>query len=286
MPRSNWKGVISFGLVTIPIILYPSKNVQADISFHQIDKRDNSRIQYQRINSNTGKKVEWNDIARGYALDKETMIPVPDEVLKYIAGDKARSIDIDTFIDKKDLDLFTIDNFYYLVPDKNGQKGYVILRNCLAETNKVGIAKVVISTKEYLSALIPYGDALILCLLKYDAEMRKSEDFDLPNKNISAYKISAKEMDIAKKLIKSMSSKWHPDKYVDEYQKLIHQWVEETVKHLPHKKTGKTVKKLTHAVNLVDLLKKSLAASSKQNNRRILVPYKNHKLSRHKKATH
>ena len=153
MPRSNWKGVISFGLVTIPIILYPSQNKQANISFHQIDKRDNARIKYQRINANTGKVVDWKNITRGYEYDKETTVPVPDDVLKKVAGDKEREINIDNFIDKKDLDFLTLENVYYLAPDKNGTKGYVILRDALAETNKVGIAKVIISTKEYLSAL-------------------------------------------------------------------------------------------------------------------------------------
>jgi DNA end-binding protein Ku len=282
MPGSHWKGVISFGLVTIPIVLYPSRNKQADISFHQIDKRDNARIQYQRINSNTGKIVPWEEITRGYEFDKETIIPVPDEVLQKVAGDKAKAINIDTFIDRKDLNLLTLENVYYLVPDKNGQKGYVILRDSLTDTNKVGIAKVVISTKEYLSALIPHKDALLLCLLKYDNEMKKPSEFDLPNKNISAYKITAKEIEVAKQLIKSMSSKWKPEHYVDDYQQSIHQWVEESVNHLPHNKTVKSSRKATNIINFVDLLKKSLAASSKRKNSKTVghIPSKVHKLNK------
>lgn len=264
MPRSNWKGVISFGLVSIPIVLYPAENKSANISFHQIDKRDNARIKYQRINENTGKVVPWEQIARGYEYDKDLTVPVPDEVLKKVAGENARSIDIENFIDEKELNFLTIANVYYLVPDKNGQKGYVILRESLAETKKIGIAKVIISTKEYLAAIIPYEKALVLCLLKYDKEVRKLDEFDLPVKELKAYKINKKEIDVAKQLIKSMSSKWKPEKYVDEYQKAVHKWVEESANKLPHT----TMKQRPHAkasnvVNFVDLLKKSLASSGK-----------------------
>lgn len=261
MPRSNWKGVISFGLVTIPIVLYPAQNKSADISFHLIDKRDNARIKYQRVNANTGKVVPWTDIIRGYEYDKETTIPVPDEVLKKVAGDRA--IDIETFIDKKDLDILSVENVYYVVPDNKGEKGYVILRDALAEMNKIGIAKVIISTKEYIAALVPHDKALILCLLRYDNEVRKLSEFDLPTKDEKSYKINKKEMEIAKQLIKSMASKWNPKKYEDEYQLAIHKWVEEAVKNLPHAATKKRAKTATNVVNFVDLLKKSLASSGK-----------------------
>jgi DNA end-binding protein Ku len=286
MPRSNWKGVISFGLVSIPIVLYPAENKSANISFHQIDKRDNARIKYQRINENTGKVVPWEQISRGYEYDKNMTIPVPDEVLKKVAGENARSIDIETFIDAKDLNVLSIENIYYLVPDKNGQKGYVILRESLAESNKIGIAKVIISTKEYLAAIMPYEKALVLCLLKYDKEMRKPEDFDLPVKDIKSYKINKKEIDIAKQLIKSMSSKWKPEKYVDEYQKAVHKWVEESANKLPHTAMKQRAHaKTSNVVNFVDLLKKSLASSGKSTNGDKKTAVKNKKVVKGKSKT-
>lgn len=288
MPRSNRKGVISFGLVTIPIVLYPSKNKMATISFHQIDKRDNARIRYERINTETGKSVPWEDITKGYAFDKETVIPVPDDVLKNIAGDKSHAINIEHFIEKKDLNLLTLENVYYIVPDKNGEKGYVILRDALEETGKAGIAKVIISTKEYLAAVFPQDNALMLCLLHYDDEIRKPSEFDLPLKDHAKYKVSAKEIDVAKQLIKSMTAKWHPEKYVDEYQQSIHQWVDESVHNLPHtqKTKGKTAKKAKPVVNFVDLLKKSLAASGNKKSKK-KAPVKTHTLRKHKgKAAH
>ncbi len=262
MPRSNWKGVISFGLVTIPVILYPSENKKANIGFHQIDKRDNSRIHYQRINDNTGKKVQWKDIGRGYEYDKDTTIPVPEEVLQKVAGEKNREINIENFINKDDLDLLTLENVYYLVPDKNGTKGYVILRDALSQTDKAGIAKVIISTKEYLCAVMPHENALVLCLLKYDDEINKLSEYDLPEKNLKKYKVTEKEITMAKQLIKSMTKKWNPAKYEDTYQDAIHEWVEETVKNLPHKVKSKHAKKPGKNVNFIDLLKKSLASSN------------------------
>lgn len=266
MPRSNWKGVISFGLVSIPIILFPSKNKLADISFHQIDQRDHSRIKYQRINEQTGKMVPWEKIARGYEYDKDTIIPVPNDVLQKVAGENARTIDIETFIDRKALNVMNMENFYYIVPDKKGDKGYVILREALQDENKVGIAKVIISTKEYLTAVVAQDKALLLCILRYDDEVKKPSEFALPTKKLSAYSVTKKEIDIARKLIQSMSSKWNPKKYVDEYQKAIHQWVDEAVKHIPHRFLKKPSSKANHVMDMMQLLKKSLASNKKVSN--------------------
>src|SRR5690348_15206461 len=117
MPRSNWKGHISFGLVSIPIILYNVENKKADITFHQIDKRNNARIKFERVNIDTGKIVPWEDITRGYEYDKDTLIPVPDEVLEKVAGQNARTIDIQTFINKNEFDILSIYKNYYILPD-------------------------------------------------------------------------------------------------------------------------------------------------------------------------
>lgn len=262
MPRSNWKGHISFGLVSIPIILYNVENTKADISFHQIDKRNNARIKFQRINVETGKLVPWENITRGYEYDKDTIIPVPDEVLEKVAGENARTIDIQTFINKNEFDFLSIYKNYYIVPNEKGKgnKGYVILRDSLKETNKIGIAKVIISTKEYIAAVIPHEDIIVLTLLKYDDEIRKPSEFTVPDKSLSFYKITQKEMDIAKQLIRSMTSKWRPEKYIDEYQTSIHQWVDEVVHKLPHAKSKhKKHPSTSNVVNFVDLLKKSLS---------------------------
>lgn len=269
MPRSNWKGTISFGLVSIPIVLYPSRNKEADISFHQIDKRDNARIKYKRVNAETGKEVPWNDITRGYEYDKDTTIPVPDSVLQKVAGENAHTINIENFIDKKEFDFITVDRTYFLTPDKKGDKGYVILREALNNSHKIAIAKVIISTKEYVSALMPYENALILCLLSYDTEMRKLSEFNFPDKKPNQYKITKKEMEIANQLINSMTVKWKPEDYVDEYQTAIHKWVEEEVNHKAHPvKKHKKAKTPDNVVDFVSLLKKSLTNNKTKKNKK------------------
>lgn len=264
MPRSNWKGVLSFGLVSIPVVLYTVENTKADVSFHQIDKRDNSRIKFQRVNVNTGKNVPWEAVSRGYEYDKETIIPVPDSVLEKVAGDNARTIDIKTFINKNEFTILYISKNYYLLPDEKGKgnKAYIILREALKEMNKIAIARVIITTKEYLAAVIPEEDMLILSLLKYDNELRKPEEFSFPHKEHA--KINQKEIDMAKQLIKSMSAKWKPEKYVDDYQAAIHHWIEETVNKAPHKISKQRKRTPSNVVNFVDLLKKSLAEKNKQ----------------------
>lgn len=271
MPRSHWKGSISFGLVNIPISLFPAENKLADISFHLIDKRDNARIQYQRINIDTGKVVDWQNITRGYSAAKDEVVPVPDDVLKRVAGDNARTIDIESFVPKKDFDILLLQKIYYLVPDKKGEKGYVILREALQQTNRMGIAKVIISTKEYLAAIIPHDNALILCLLKYAKEVKQPEEFDIPNKDLSSYKVTKKEIDIASKLVKAMSAKWNPKKYIDKYQQALHRWIEEEVKDIPHTqmKQRKHAQRTAHVVNFADLLRKSLATNVKSSEKKL-----------------
>jgi DNA end-binding protein Ku len=260
MPKSHWKGFISFGLVSIPIKLFPTENYSADISFHQIDKNDHARIHYQRINSNTGKKVKWEDIIKGYEYDPETIIPLPDKVLRKIAGEKNHELEIQEFINKAELDPVSLQRSYFVTPDKNGDKGYVILREALQDTDKMGIGKIIISTKEYIGAIAPYHQrSLILYLLKYDDELNKIEEFEIPNKNLSYYKVNKKEIDIAKQLISSMSNKWRPEKYINEYQAILHKWVDDEVNNKPHKSTKKYAPKASaKVIDFAELLKNSL----------------------------
>ena len=197
--------------------------------------------------------------------DEETNIPVLDKILYQIAGENERTIGVETFIAKDDLNIMTISNSYYLIPGKGADKGYVILREALKSTKKIGIAKVIISTKEYLAAVMPYNDALVMSLLRYKDETRDISEFTLPKKELKAYKINKKEMEMANKLINSMSSRWRPEKFKDEYQQAIHKWVDESVRDLPHSvMKRKKAAKPERVVNFVDLLKKSLQTNNKK----------------------
>lgn len=263
MPRSNWKGFITFGLVSIPIILYNSIDPQSSVSFKQINRKTGARIKYKRVDAETEKEVPWGDIAKGYEYNKDVILPVEEGELKKVAGENARTVDILEFIDKKNISLINVEQTYYLVPDKRGDKGYVILREALEQTNKVGIAKVIISTKEYLAAVSTYENALVLHLLHYDNEIRKLSEFNIPSNDIKKYKVVSKEIEVAKKLINSMTEKWKPEQFKDEYKLAVQKWADEKIHHLPetHMVARSRAAKPTKVVNFVDLLKKSLESS-------------------------
>ena len=266
MPRSNWKGNISFGLVSIPIVLFNSIDPASEIAFKQINKKTGSKIKYKRVDSETGREVPWEQIVKGYEYSKDIILPLEDDELKRVAGENARTIAIEEFVDKKNIDFIIVEHAYYLVPDKKGEKGYVILREALKSSNKVGIAKVIISTREYLAAVSTIEDALVLYLLHYDEEVRKLSEFELPSNNIKKYKISKSEIDIAKKLIASMTGKWKPKKFKDEYREAVEKWVENKINKFPASKMQprSQAKKATNVVNFIDLLKKSIKTNKSE----------------------
>lgn len=260
MPRPIWKGHISFGLVNIPVILYPAEKT-ANIQFKLVDGRDKAPIHYLRINERTGKEVPWPDVAKAYEYDEHRFVLIKEEEIKKIAGENSRTIDIENFVDRNKLDYVDFEKPYYLVPDKKGEKGYVILREALSATKKIGIAKVIIHTRQYLAAVLPYENSLVLELLRYHQDIRKPAEFEIPTANTKAYKVTAKELQVAKQLIESMTTSWRPDKYEDEFQSALEKWIEAKIRHeKPQRmKQHAIAAKKSNVVDFVALLKKSLA---------------------------
>jgi DNA end-binding protein Ku len=260
MSRPIWNGYITFGLVNIPVVLYSGEK-KFDIQFKLLDSRDKARIRYVRVNEHTGEEVPWEDVAKGYEYDEDNYILVKDKDLKEIAGEHSKTINIENFINANSLGCMVFDKPYFLVPDKKGEKGYVILREILSKTKKIGIAKVIIHTREYLAALMPYENALLLNILHYPQEIKKPSEFELPSDSLKKYKITTKELDVAKQLVDSMTTKWNPNSYHDEYRDALQKWIENKVHHT---KTGKSkmsktsISKSSNVINFVDLLKKSL----------------------------
>lgn len=287
MPNAIWKGNISFGLVNIPISLYSAEDKSAQISFRQIDKRNKARIKHQRINVKNGKEVPWEDVVRGYEYEKDHIMIVEEGELERVAGENAQTIAIEEFIDKKNINHVLVERTYYLVPAKKSEKGYVILREALNKTNKVGIAKIIISTKEYLAAVATFENALVVYLLRYDDEIRKISDFDIPSENLNQYKISKKEIEIAEKLITSMTEKWKPEKYKDEYKIAVDKWLMKKIRHQTPdvmKKRGINESKTTNIVDFVGLLKKSLATKRIAKNEPVFGKVKKPKIHNKRKA--
>jgi len=261
MAHAIWNGSINFGLVTIPVKLFVAVR-ENELHFNMLHKKDKGRINFQRVCSVDGKKVEWSDIIKGYEVDKGEYVIITDEDIKSVAPEATQSIDITEFVDLSEINPILFDKPYYLEPEKKGRHAYALLRDSLAQANKVGIARVVIRTKEYLAALKPNGDALVLELMHYPDEIVDAGDFDFP---ASKEKASAGEMKAAKMLIDTMSGKFEPQSYRDSYRDQLMSMIEDRAKGKPVKaKAAAKAKPATEVVNLMDVLQESLRQGTKK----------------------
>jgi DNA end-binding protein Ku len=262
MARAIWKGNISFGLVNIPISLYPAEN-RSDLHFKLLDRRNGARIRYQRVNEATGEEVPWDEIAKAYEYDDEGYVLLEEEDFKKADVEASQTIEIEDFVDADAVDYVYFDKPYYLVPGKRGEKGYVLMRETLKRLRKVGIARVVIRTKQYLAALIPEGNALVLDLLRYRHEVRDPADFEFPSEDLQAYRISEKELDMAHQLVEAMSTEWNPEKYKDEYRESLMHWIEKKAREgdmatPPEGVPSEERERGAEVIDLMTLLKKSV----------------------------
>jgi DNA end-binding protein Ku len=214
MARAIWKGSISFGLVNIPVGLY-SAETRDEISFKLLDKKTMSPIHYKRVSEESGKEVPWEETVRGYDFESGQYVVMSDEDLKRAAPEATQTIDIVDFVDLEDISPLYFDKPYYLAPDKKGAKAYALLREILRRTKKVGIAKVVIRTRQYLAAVVARGDVLTLELMRYAHELRDPSELDVPRGKEG---VSEREIDMAERLVEGMVSAWDPEKYKDTYR--------------------------------------------------------------------
>jgi len=259
MPRSIWKGSISFGLVNIPVGLYSAEKRQ-EIQFHLLDKRDRSPIHYQRISEKTGKEVPWEEIVRGFEYEEGHYVVLSDEDLKRANPEATQTVDILDFVDAEDIPTVYYDKPYYLGPDKKGTKSYALLREVLVKTGKVGIAKVVIRTRQYLAAVVPEGDVLVLNLLRFAHELRDADEVEVPHGRAG---VTDRELEMAERLVEGMVSDWDPEKYRDTYENDLMTLIEKRVKSgetaavetpVPRRREG-------NVVDLMALLKRSVEVS-------------------------
>lgn len=225
--RPIWRGSISFGLVYIPVTLYPAEQ-RSDLQLHMLDSRDNARVRYERVNAATGDEVPWDQIVKGYEYDKDSYVMISEEDLKSVSPEATKSIDIEAFVDLAAIDLMFFDKPYYLEPGPKGRKGYALLRESLRQSNQAGIARVVIRTRQYLAAMVAREDAIVLNLLRFSQELRTTDDLDLPG-NIEDEGVTKSEIKMAKTLIDSMASEWDPSQYHDEYRDKLRSWIDERI---------------------------------------------------------
>jgi DNA end-binding protein Ku len=263
MPRAIWKGAISFGLVNIPVGLYSATRPGNEIKLRMLRASDQSPIKYKRIAEADDKEVAWEDIVKGYEYEKgEFVVLTPDDLEKVNVASN-QTVDIREFVDLADIDPMFFDQPYFLAPEKGGDKAYALLREALTKSGKVGIAKVVIKTREHLAAVKPLGKALVLELMHFPDELANPNELNLP-----ASVPGKKEMTMAEQLIDSMSGKWKPEEWKDEYREAMMKLIEEKVS-APGKevRAPQTRRKPSNIVDLAALLQESLDAQTKSSSK-------------------
>lgn len=213
MARPLWKGAVSFGLVQVPVNLYPAVRSE-DISFDLLDKRNFAPIGYKKINKKTGREVTKDDIVKGYEYEKGEYVLVTDADFRQANPKATQTVEILSFVKADSLEPFYFDTPYYLEPGKRGEKGYVLLRDVLKDTGRVAIGHVVIRTKEHLAALFPVGHMLVLNTLRWENEIRDRSELEIPK----SAGVSDKERQMAKQLIEGMEQEWKPEKFKDTYR--------------------------------------------------------------------
>ena len=261
MAKSIWKGEISFGLVSIPVSLV-SVEEKNELKFHLLDSKTQSRVRYQRVNEDTGEEVPWKDIVKAWEYEKGSYLIVDEKAFEKAGPDLFKSIDIVEFVDLKEIDNLYYSKPYYLQPESKNKKAYVLLREALKKTNKVGVAKVIIRAKESLSLLIPHDHALLLYLIHFADEIREEDEINPPKEDAKTYKINDKEIKLAEALIKDMSAKWKPEKYHNEYRETMQKWLDAEAAKLIKKGKRRTkaiaYKNKEAVVDFIALLKESM----------------------------
>ncbi|WP_312375288.1 non-homologous end joining protein Ku [Pseudomonas oryzihabitans] len=226
MPRSIWKGAVSFGLVHIPVSVV-SATRQSGIDFDWLDERSLDPVGYKRINKTTGKEVPSEHIVKGIEHGKGKYVVLSEDEIHNALPEATRTIDILTFVEAREISILHFEKPYYLAPDKNGEKVYALLRDTLSAAGKVGVANLVMHSKQHLAVIMPLGDALVLNTLRWADEVRSAEDVGLEGLDA---KVSKKEVDMAQRLVDDMTEQWDPEQYHDTFKDNVMALVERKLK--------------------------------------------------------
>lgn len=251
--RAIWKGSINFGLVYIPVSVYPATR-EEKISFKQLRKTDLSPIRYKKVAAADEKEVPADQIVKGYELEKGRWITLDDEDFEKVKIESTHSVEITDFVEQAQINPKFFYKPYFLEAQKGGEKAYALLHKALTETSKIGVAKVAISNREYLAAVKPDGLFLILELMHFAHEVLEPGDL----KSASTKEILPKELEMAKALIDSMTATWEPTKYQDQYQAAVMQMIEEKAKKRPPSAQPAAPRVMSNVVDLVAVLQESL----------------------------
>ncbi len=259
MPRSIWKGSISFGLVTIPVALYTAEN-RKNLSFHMLDRRDMSRIQQRRFNAGTGEEVPFEEIVKGYECEDGGFVILSDEELKAARPDASQTVSITSVVKSSEIPLAYFETPYYLEPLKPGRKAYALLREIFRRTGYVGLGRVVIRTREYLAAVIAQGPLLLLELMRYPEELRDAGELELPGEDLKTLGIDKRELEMAQRLVDAMAASFNPEEYENTYQDAVLKLIEEKAKTgtIGRPPAPAEAEPGSQVVDIMSLLKRSL----------------------------
>ena len=255
-PRAYWKGYLKLSLVSCPVNLYPASSEREKISFHQINKKTGNRIKYRKVDAETGDEVESSEIIKGYEVGKNEYIEVAPDELEAIAIESKRTIEIDEFVPKKEIDELYLNNPYYLVPDGEvGQQAFAVIREAIRKEGMVALGRVVFTSREHVIALEPRGKGLLGVTLRYPYEVRKEDEyFD----DIEDEKIPKDMLDLASHIVETKAGHFNPQKFDDHYEDALREL-------LKKKQSGEKIevpreRAPAKVVNLMDALRRSVEA--------------------------
>ena len=251
--RAIWKGAISFGLVNIPISLFPATR-REELKFHLLRKSDLSPVNYKRVAAADGKEVPWDEIVKGYEHEKGKLVVLAEEDFARVDIEATQTVDITDFVALDEVDPMYFYKPYFMEPAKGGEKSYGLLRQALEEGGKIGIAKVVIKTRQYLAAVKPEKRGLVLELMHFAEELIDAKELNIP-----AREASKQELQMARALVDGMTSEWEPERYHDDYREKLEKIIEEKIEHPDaHPKGAPRPPKSTKVVDLVSVLQRSI----------------------------
>src|ERR1700710_1676774 len=256
-PRANWKGFLRLSLVTCPVALYPATSDTEKVSFNQINRKTGHRIKYAKVDADTGEEVAADDIMKGYKIDTDTYIEVTKDELDDIALESTRTIEIDEFVPRTDIDSRYVIRPYYLVPDgKVGHDAFAVILETLRSMDKVAIGRVVLTNREHIIALEPLDTGLMGSLLRYPYDVfSEKEYFD----DIQDVKVTKDMLDLARHIVNQKAGHFEPDKFEDQYETAL-------VDLINQKRAGKPIAAKArprgeNVVDLMDALRKSIGAA-------------------------
>lgn len=252
--RAIWKGTISFGLVSIPVALYPALKQEA-LKFRLLRKSDLSPVNYKRVAESDGKEVPWAEVVKGYEYEKGKFVILRDEDFKRVDVEATQSVEIMNFVKVEEVNPLLFNKPYFMEVMKGGDSAYTLLHDALVAAKKIGIARVVIKTRQHLAAVKPRQGGLMLELMHFPDALMDVDEFKLPK----ARKVGKRELQMAQALITSMSSKWDSDEYDDEYQQALIELIDDKVKkRAPEKQATPRRKSATNVIDLVAVLQRSI----------------------------